>query len=67
MMTIDINSIVILNIHGVCYRCVLVRITKSEAINLLRNAELSRKSKSLQYIYIYIYIYNIYIYVYIYI
>ena len=47
IMTIGINSIVILNIHSVCYRCVLVIITKSEAINLLSNADLSEKSRSL--------------------
>ena len=34
MMSIDINSIAILNIHGVDYGCIITGISKSEAINL---------------------------------
>ena len=47
MMSIDINSIVILNIYGVDYRCIIVGISKIEAINLLKNADLREKSGSL--------------------
>ena len=35
MMSIDIDSIAILNIHDVDYRCIIVRISKSEAINFI--------------------------------
>ena len=47
MMSIDINSIAILNIHGVNYCCILDRISKSEAINLLKDVDLKEKSRSL--------------------
>ena len=47
MMSININSIAILNIHGVDYRCNVNGISKSEAINLFKNAELSKKSETL--------------------
>ena len=43
MMPIDLNSIFILNIHGVDYHCIITGITKLEAINLLINANLSEK------------------------
>ena len=35
MTFIDIDSIGILNIYGVDYRCIIVEITKKEAINVL--------------------------------
>ena len=35
MMSININSIAILNIHDVDYRCIIVRIRKSEAMNFI--------------------------------
>ena len=47
MVSVGISSIVILNIHGVYYRCGIVRINKSEATNVLRNAGLSKNSGSL--------------------
>ena len=47
MISIDVNSIVILNIHGVYYCCIIVGISKSEAKNLLRNADLSKNSGAL--------------------
>ena len=43
-MSIDINSIVILNIHSFGYCCIIVEISNSEATNLLRNADLSKSS-----------------------
>ena len=43
MMSIDINSITILDIHGVDYRCIIAGICKSEAINIFKNPNLSRK------------------------
>ena len=44
MMSIGISSIAILNIYGVGYCCINVEITKSEAISLLRNTNLSETS-----------------------
>ena len=35
MMSINIDSIGILNIHDVDYRCIIVRISKGEAINFI--------------------------------
>ena len=36
MISIDLNSIAIFNIHGVDYRCIINVISKSEDINLLK-------------------------------
>ena len=38
-MSIGIDSIATLNIHGVDYRRIIVRINKSAAVNLLRNTD----------------------------
>ena len=35
----NISDIVILNIHGTDYRCIISGISKSEAINLMQNTE----------------------------
>ena len=43
MMSININSITILDIHGVDYCCIIADIHKSEAINIFKNPNLSRK------------------------
>ena len=42
-MSININSIAILNIHAVDYCCISSGVKKSEAINLLKNLDLSKK------------------------
>ena len=47
MMFIDINGIATLNNHGVDYYCIIIGISKREAINVLRNADLSENSRSL--------------------
>ena len=47
MMSFDINSIIILNIQGVDYHCITFRISKSEGMNLSKNADLSDKSGSI--------------------
>ena len=47
MMSIEIKNITVLNINGLDYRFIIVGISKSEAINLLKNANLSDKSGSL--------------------
>ena len=41
MVSVDITGIAVVNIEGVGYHCIIVGITKSEAINLLENADLS--------------------------
>ena len=35
MMSMNLSDIVILNIHGANYRCIINGISKSEAINLM--------------------------------
>ena len=47
MISIDLNSIAILSINGIDYRYIISRISKSEAIKLLKNADLSEKSRTL--------------------
>ena len=47
MMSINLNDIAILNIHGVDYRCIIHGISKIEAMGLLRNANLNEKSRAL--------------------
>ena len=47
MMSIDINSIAILNDHGVDYYRIIIGISNREAINVLRNVDLSENSGSL--------------------
>ena len=46
-MSINLNVSAILNINGVNYCCVINGITKSEAINLLENANLNEKNGSI--------------------
>ena len=46
-MSIDINSIAILNDHGVDYYRIIIGISYREAINVLRNVDLSKNSRSL--------------------
>ena len=40
----NLSDIAILNIHGVDYRCIIIRINKREAVNLLQKADLKGKS-----------------------
>ena len=47
MMPIKLNDIAILNIRSVNYPCVINEINKSEAVNLLQNADVSEKSGTL--------------------
>ena len=51
MMSLGINSIVTLNIQGIDYRCIIVGISKSEAMNLLKNVDLSKKKCITKYIF----------------
>ena len=43
-MSINLDDIAILNINEFDYRSVLNRISKSEAVNLLQDADLTEKS-----------------------
>ena len=47
MMPTNLNDIVILTINGFDYRCIISGISESEALNLLRNADLTKKSGKL--------------------
>ena len=47
VMSMKLSNITILNINGVDYQCIIKGIGKSEAINLLRNADLAEKSGTL--------------------
>ena len=48
MMSINVSDIAILNIKGSNYRCIISLISKNEAINLMQNADLTKKSRVLQ-------------------
>ena len=43
MISINVNQIAILNIKGAYYYCVINGINKSDAVNLLQNADLTKK------------------------
>ena len=43
----DLSNIYILNIKNADYHCLINRISKSEAIKLLQNIDLTEKSKTL--------------------
>ena len=43
----NLSNIAIPNIHGVDYRCIISGISKSEAVNLMQNIDLTEKSEIL--------------------
>ena len=43
MMSININSVAILNIRGVHCRCIINEISKNDDLNLLQKAELNEE------------------------
>ena len=43
----NLSDIAILNIKGSDYRCVIRLISKNEAVNLMQNADLTEKSRTL--------------------
>ena len=45
MMFMNLSDIAFLNINGADYRCIIKGISKSEAINLLHNYDLTEKVK----------------------
>ena len=47
MMSMNLSDIAILNIKGCDYCCVISGISKSEAINLMQNIDLTEKSGTL--------------------
>ena len=46
-MSINFSDIAILNNNGSNYCCIISRISKSEAINLMQNTDLTKKSRNL--------------------
>ena len=47
MISIKLSNIAILNIKGSNYDCIISLISKNEAIKLLKNADLTKKSGTL--------------------
>ena len=47
MMSVNLSDIAILNIKGSDYCCIISLICKNEAINLIQNADLAKKSGTL--------------------
>ena len=47
MMSKNLNGTTILNINGVSYGCIIMRISKSEAVNVLQNADLTKQNGTL--------------------
>ena len=45
MMYMDLSDIAILNTKGADYCCIISRISKSEAINLMQNIDLTKKAE----------------------
>ena len=45
MVYMDLSNIAILNIKGADYCCIISRISKSEAINLMQNIDLTKKAE----------------------
>ena len=44
----NLSDVAILNIKGSDYRCIISLISKNEAINLMKNADLTEKGGTLQ-------------------
>ena len=47
IISINLSNIAILNNKGADYHCIISRISKSEAINLMQNIDLTKKSTTL--------------------
>ena len=48
MMSVNPNNIAILNIQGIDYRWIINKINKSDTVNLLKNADLTKEKVVLQ-------------------
>ena len=49
VMYMNLSDIAILNIKGSDYRCIISRISKNEAINLIQNADLTKKQNIIKH------------------
>ena len=47
MMSISLSGIAILGIKSADYRCIISRISKIEALNIMQNIDLTQKSGAL--------------------
>ena len=47
MMSMNLSSITVLNIHGPDYCCIINEISKSEVIKVMQNIDLTEESKKL--------------------
>ena len=47
MMPMNLSDIALLNTKGADYCCIISRISKKEAINLMQNVDLAKKSRTL--------------------
>ena len=47
MMSMKLRDIAILNIHDADYCCIIRRVSKSKAVNLLQNIDLTEESGTL--------------------
>ena len=47
MVSMNLGDIAILNIKGSDYHCIISLINKNEALNLMQNADLAEKSRTL--------------------
>ena len=45
MMSMNFSDTTILNIKGYDYRCIINRMSKSEAVNLMQNTDLTKKTE----------------------
>ena len=48
LISMKLSNIAILNIKGYDYRCIISGISKNEAINIMQNAHLTEKSRTLK-------------------
>ena len=48
MMSVNLSDTAILNTESANYRCIKSRLSKTEAINLMQNADLNKKSRTSQ-------------------
>ena len=46
-MSMNLSDIAILNIRGSDFRCIISEVSKNEAINLMQNADLMEKGRTL--------------------
>ena len=58
MMSMNLGDIAILNIKGSDYHCIISKINKNEAINLMQNGDLMEKNETLWNIKIYYHIWK---------